>query len=330
MNRAFLKKIWVWLRVLVTALVTLAIYNYPRTWWQEVICATCLVWGGLFLVALSFDVARFRRISWSVSRFMIVALQALCVVRTGQIVMPYLYAKQKTYSNLVYSSPVRFLFIDISERSGNAHADALKAFVDVEDPSMVVLTRYADTPILAPADHRYPNRFISRTSGERIVEILSKLQPKEPIRLDYGFDALPAVVGEFVTSEGYPVIIGAFDLLPPWKQEDFLRSRVTSRRLASFLKYATKPRIVFGAFRTSATSQIVDMYPDQLRLRALSFDSGISIVPDLIRQSISFDRSQQVFRARNIVVSRVVESRADDGGFSAELFDAQIPREPVE
>jgi hypothetical protein len=135
-------------------------------------------------------------------------------------------------------------------------------------------------------------------------------------------------VGGFLTREGHPVIIGAFDLLPPWKQEDFLRSRLTSRRLASLLKYETTPRIVLGAFRTSATSQVVNMYPDQLRLRALSFDSGISIVPDLMRQSVNIEKGQHVFTARNIMVSRVVESKADDGGFSAVLFDARIPRDP--
>ena len=329
MNRAFLEKIWLWLRLLFTAVATLAILNYPRTWWQEVICATCLLWSGAFLVALCFDVVRFRKISWSASRFMIVALQVVCVARTGQIVMPYLYAKQKAYTNLAYSSPVRFLFLDISERSGNAHADALKAFINVEDPSIIVLTRYADTPILADLSERYPARFLSQPSGDRVVEILSKLQAKEPIRLDYGYGALPAVVGEFRTNEGYPVVIGSFDLLPPWKQEDFLRSRLTSRRLASLFKYESKPRIVFGAFRTSTTSQIVDMYPDQLRLRELSFDSGISILRDLVKRSFNLEKGQHVFTARSIVVSRIVESRADDGGFSAVSFDARIPREPV-
>ena len=91
----------------------------------------------------------------------------------------------------------------------------------------------------------------------------------------------------------------------------------------------TKPRIVFGAFRTSRTSQVVDMYPDQLRLRELSFDSGISIVPELVRESFNFEKSQRVFTARNIIVSRVVQSKADDEGFSAVLFDARIPREPA-
>jgi hypothetical protein len=71
------------------------------------------------------------------------------------------------------------------------------------------------------------------------------------------------------------------------------------------------------------------MYPDQLRLRELSFDSGISIVPQLLKESLSFERSQHVFTSRNIVMSRVVESQADDGGFSAVLFDARIPREPT-
>lgn len=329
MNHAFLNKIVVWLRLLVTAFVTLAIFNYPRTWWQEVLCATSLVWSGFFFVLLCVDIARARKISWTLSRLVVVALQVLCVARTGQIVMPYIYAKQKSYPNLAYSSPVRFLFIDISERSGNAHAAALQAFVDVEDPAMIILTRYADTPILAAVAERFPSRFVSLPLNNRVVEVISKLQPQHPARVDYGYAALPAVAGEFRTVEGTPVVVGAFDLLPPREQDDFLRSRLTSRRLASFLKYMTKPRIVFGAFRTSRTSQVVDMYPDQLRLRELSFDSGISIVPELVRESFNFEKSQRVFTARNIIVSRVVQSKADDEGFSAVLFDARIPREPA-
>ncbi len=311
-----------------TGFMALAIFNYPRTWWQEILCATSLVWCGFFFVLLCVDIVRARKISWTLSRLVVVALQAICIARTGQIVMPYLYAKQKSYPNLVYSSPVRFLFIDISERSGNAHAAALQAFVDVEEPSLIILTRYADTPILAAVTERFPSRFVSLPSNDRVVEVLSKLQPQHAARVDYGYAALPAVAGEFLTVEGAPVVVGAFDLLPPREQEDFLRSRLTSRRLASFLKYMTKPRIVFGAFRTSRTSQVVDMYPAQLRLRELSFDSGISIVPELVKESFNFEKSQRVFTARNIIVSRVVESKADDGGFSAVLFDARIPREP--
>ena len=327
MNHACLKKWWERLRLLVTAFLAIAVFNYPRTWWQEIICATSLVWCGILFVAVCFDLARFRSISWNGTRFALIALQVLCVARTGKVVMPYLYARQKTYSHLVYSASERFLFIDISERSGSARSEALKAFVDVEDPSMIIVTRYVDVPILASITERYPSSVVSLPSKDRVVEVLSKLQTREPIRLDYGYAALPAVSGEFLTRDGIPFMIGAFDLLPPWRQEDFLRSRLTSRRLASVLKYTSKPRLVFGVFRTSRISQIVDMYPDQLRMRELSFDSGVSIVPELLKESLSFKKSQHVFTARNIVVSRVVRSQGDDGGFSAVLFDARIPRE---
>lgn len=329
MNHALLKKGWEWLRVLVTAFLALAIFNYPRTWWQELICATALGWSGLLVVAVCFDIAHFRAILSSWARVALVALQVLCIARTGQMVMPYLYAQQKSYPRLVYSAPERFLFIDISERSGIAHAEALKSFIDVEDPSMIIITRYADAPILAPVAERFPSRFVSSPSKNRVVEVLAKLKPRGRIRLDYGYAALPAVAGEFLSRDGVPFVIGAFDLLPPWRQEDFLRSRLTSRRIASALKYTSKPRIVFGSFRTSRTSQIVDMYPSQLRLRELFFDSGISIVPELLKESLSFEKSQHVFTARNIVVSRVIESRAEDGGFAAVLFDARVPREPT-
>ncbi len=329
MNREFFHKIWFWSRFLVTAFAALAIFNYPRTWWQELICATLLLWSGVFLAALCVDIIRFRKISWTVSRAILVLLQALCVFRAGQIVMPYLYATKKASPQIAYSEPARFLFIDISERVGNDRTNALKALVDREDPSMIVLTRFADTPVLEGVAERFPSRYISPSSHGRVIELFSKLTPRGPTRVELGYAALPGVVGEFLTGDGHPVIVGAVDLLPPHSQEDFLRSRLTSRRLASSLKYARTPRIVLGAFRTSLTSQIVDMYREQLRLRALSFDSGISIFPRLVWQSMSFTNASHVFTARHIEVSRVAEFRDDDRGFSAVVFDAKIPRETL-
>jgi hypothetical protein len=96
--------------------------------------------------------------------------------------------------------------------------------------------------------------------------------------------------------------------------------------MASSLKYATKPRIVFGAFRTPVTSQIVEMYSAQLHLRSLFFNQGISVLPEILKSSLDLRYNLNIFTARNIVISRLIESYADDDGFSAVLFDARIPR----
>jgi hypothetical protein len=326
MQRAFLQTCWLYLRVVVTALLTLAIFNFPRTWWQEMICATSLIWSSIFLVLVLLDLVRFRWIRWSLPRSLLVILQIACVVRTVQMVWPYMYATPKVYTKVSYTDPVRFLFVDISARQGNAHADALKAFIDIEVPSLIVLTRFADTPLLSSVADRYPYKLTSTVENARAVEILSTFPLSDSPRRDYGYAALPAVLGEFHVQEDASLLVGALDALPPYRQDDFMRSRLTARRMASSLKYATKPRIVFGAFRTPVTSQIVEMYSAQLHLRSLFFNQGISVLPEILKSSLDLRYNLNIFTARNIVISRLIESYADDDGFSAVLFDARIPR----
>jgi hypothetical protein len=243
------------------------------------------------------------------------------------MVWPYLYSTPKIYTKLSYAEPVRFLFVDISSRQGNAHADALKAFIDIEAPSLIVLTRFVDTSILSSVADRYPYKLISAADNARAVEVLSKFPLNEPPRLEFGYSALPAVLGEFQVQNDASVLVGAFDALPPYEKGDFIRSRLTARRVASSLKYASKPRIVFGAFRTPVTSQIVEMYSAQLHLRSLFFNQGISALPQILKSSVSFEHNLNIFTARNILISRVIESHADDDGFSAVLFDGRIPLE---
>ncbi len=327
MKRASLETCWLYLRLVVTSLLTLAIFNFPRTWWQEMICATSLIWSSIFLVLLLLDLVRFRRISWSLTRSLLVILQIACVVRTVKMVWPYLYATPKVYAKLSYTDPVRFLFVDISSHQGNVHADALKAFIDIEAPAFIILNRFGEVPILSSVADRYPYKLISTVENARAVEILSTFPFSEPPRREYGYAALPAVLGEFRVQDDVSVLVGAFDALAPHNQGDFIRSRLTARRMASSLKYASKPRIVFGAFRTPVTSQIVEMYSAQLHLRSLFFNQGIVALPEILKSSIGLEHNLNIFTARNIAVSRIIESHADDDGFSAVLFDARVPRE---
>ncbi len=327
MKRAFFKHCWLSLRVGLTALATLAVFNFPRTWWQEIICATAVIWSSVFLVAILVDLIRFRRIAWSFTRSLLIILQLACMARTAQMVWPYLSSTPKVYDKLSYAELVRFLFVDISDREGTTHGDALMALIDIEAPSIVVLTRFAAAPILTPFLERYPYRLISTVENERTVELFSKFPVKQTSRREYGYSALPAILGELRVQEDATLLVGAFDALPPYEQRDFIRSRLTARRMASSLKFATKPRIVLGAFRTPVTSQIVEMYSAQLHLRSLFFNQGISALPQILKSSVSFEHNLNIFTARNILISRVIESHADDDGFSAVLFDGRIPLE---
>lgn len=307
-------------------IATLALFNYPRTWVQELISETALLWMPICVGGMIFQLSRFTSAPFSFIGSALFILQLMSVVRTVHVVMPYLYAAPKAYPTLTYAEPTRFLLVDISDRSWSGHPEAVSSLLDIENPSVVVALRYSDTPLVSQAAERYPFTLKSSLLADRTVEIFSKLPITSPERSEFGYGALPAVFGVVRIGEGADLQLGALDLLPAYSQDSFVKSRLTSRRLASSLRYSTDARMVVGAFRASVTSQIVDMYVDQLRLRSLFFDSGISKLRDLYEQSFDFERNLNVFSARNIEISHIVESHAADSGFSAIIFDARIPK----
>ena len=310
----------------VVLIATLALFNYPRTWGQELISETALLWMPLCVGVMVFQLARFTTAPFSLFGVGLFVLQLMCVVRTVHVAVPYLYAPPKGYPTLSYAEPIRFLLIDISERSWSDHPEAVASLVDIENPKVVIVLRYSDGPVLSPSTERYPFTLKSSLTSDRTVEIFSKIPFQSPERNEFGYGALPAVFGVLQIGDGAHLQLGALDLLPAYSQDAFVKSRLTSRRLASSLRYTKEPRMVVGAFRASITSQIVDMYVDQLRLRSIFFDSGILKMRDLLAQSLAFKNNLNVFTARNIEISRVVESNAADDGFSAILFDARIPK----
>jgi hypothetical protein len=269
---------------------------------------------------------RFTTARCSLMGVSLFVLQLICVVRTTHVVVPYLYATASTYPALSYTEPIRFLVMDISGRAESEVPAAVATLLEMENPSVVIVLRHADLAARFPARDRYPFSITSSLHSDRVVEIVSKVPFHEPIRSEFGYGALPAVFGVLEVGEGARLQLGALDLLPAYSQDFFVKSRLTSRRLASSLRYSAEPRMVVGAFRASVTSQIVDMYVDQLRLRSLFFDSGFSKLGALVAQSFAFEGNLNVFSARTIEVSRVIESRGAGAGFSALLFDARIPK----
>jgi hypothetical protein len=314
----------------VVCIATLALFNYPRTWVQELITETSLLWAPLCVVGITVQLCSFRRASFSLLGVVLFALQVMCVVRTVHVVAPYVYAAPKTYSDLSYAAPVRFLMVDISDRSWTAPPKALTSLIDAEKPSVVVILRYGTNTALLKLTERYSFTVTSSVQSDRTIEIFSKLPVQLPVRTEVGYGALPAILGVVETGDGAHLQLGAVDLLPAYSQDAFVKSRLTSRRLASSLKYSTEPRMVMGAFRASITSQVVDMYVDQLRLRSVFFDSGLAKLRELVCQSLLFEQNLNVFAAGNIEMFHVVEQHGASDGFSAILFDARIPQTPIQ
>lgn len=298
--------------------VALAFYNYPRSWWQETISQTAALWALPFGAITVAVIKRWRR----VPSVIVLVLIVWCIGKVGQVLFPYVYGPPKSYPALSYSSPVRFLVVDSTQSSVND----FPRLIEREDPDVVVLTRDAGSDIFRAPNERYPFVLASSIESTRKVEVFSKLPFGAPRRTEYGFDALPAVMGSLQTPDGASFLLGAFDLLPASSQESFNKSRLTSRRLASAIKFSAEPRIVVGAFRASVTSQVVDMYVEQLKLRSIFFNGGLSRAFALVGDSIPFQRNLNVFTARKIQVSGVEDGSADERGSAFVTFTARIPR----
>ena len=308
---------------LVVLALTLAFFNYPRSWWQELTSQVAPLWTPLLIVGIYFQLRGFTRAPFSFVGIALFVLQVLCIVKVAQIEGTYLYAPPKSYPALTYSNPIRILFVDVLASAHTIQTAQVSGVVEAENPDLVIVTRNADQVVLPHPHDPYPFTLVSSVDSARKVEIFSKTSLSAPLKSEYGFGALPAVLGVFQTSDGVPFQLGAFDLLP--SQESFNSSRLTSRRLASALKFSSEPRIVVGAFRAPVTSQMVDMYASQLKLRSVFCNAGIAKTLGLIRASIPFERNLNIFTARSIDVEGVKEFADDDRGYGAILFTARIP-----
>ena len=252
-------------------------------------------------------------------------LQVMCVVKVVSITWPYMYSPPKSYSSLSYSVPTRIAFIDVTKRGEEISSRVVK-LIEAKAPDVLIINRYTDTSLIGASEGLYPYVLRSSLSSERTVEVFSKSPIPSPTRSEYGFGALPGVFGIFETADGVRFQLGAMDLLLSFSQEAFNRSRLTSRRLASALKYSSQPRIVVGAFRASITSQLVDMYVDQLKLRSLFFNSGVGSLVQSFIDALYLSRNVNAFMARNIEVDERGELRSDVHGFVAVSFTVRIPR----
>jgi len=313
-----------WLVLVIVA--SFALFNYPRSWWQELISQTSPWWSLLFIGTLCTQLRQAARVRFSYTGVILVVLQGLCIVKVVRVLGPYAYAPPKTYVSLEYSAPTRFILVNLKEGAPQVAVQELNSMIATEAPDVLIETKNVETPPMDNLRGRYPFILESSGSSGRMVAIYSNFPYESPYRTDYGYGALPAILGRFKVGEGTYFQLGAFGLLPSDSQDSFNMSRLTSRRLASALKFSSEPRIVAGSFRAPVTSQIVDMYVDQLKLRSVFFDAGLFGALKLLGRSIGFGPHLNIFTARNIQVRDVREVPSKSPDLTAILFAARIPR----
>ena len=302
-------------------LLTLCVFNYPRIWWQEAINSLALLWGPLLLISIGIEIRGMFRRRVTVYRSISLALQVACCFSVISIVIPYITYSKNNGRDLGYSAPISILLVDDSARGLTTTEGAPLPTSDI----VVIVGSMQGHTVHVENDGELPYAVQSASEREPKVEIRSRFPFNDTAKRDVGYKALPAVFGTFAVSEGTFLEIGAFDLKPSLSQEDFVASRLTSRRIATLLRFSTTPRMVLGAFHAPITSQIVDMYPDQVRLKSVLFNQGISGLWRRIKEVFSWGSALNAFVAKNIILERVTEYEYERDGWRGISFVARVP-----
>lgn len=252
---------------------------------------------------------------------LLLVVQVACATSVISTVTPYISHNKKENKDLIYAPPISIILVDDSAGAAKSGEALLLPSADI----VVIVKATSDQSPRVANEQEISSVVQSTAEGNRTVEIRSRLPFLGTPRRDVGYEALPAVFGTFSVAGGTALEIGAFELLPSFSQESFVASRLTSRRIATLLRFSDTPRMVVGSFRAPITSQIVDMYPDQVRLKSVLFNKGVSGLWRRFREALSWSSALNVFVAKNIILERVVEHEPERDGWRGISFVARVP-----
>ena len=188
----------------------------------------------------------------------------------------YYYSKLPAGGDASSQTTVLFSHVDFSPQG----LPVLAREVAQRKPEIVALVgRANELEIAREALPEYPAVLESESpnradNAERVL-VLSKLEIGPESKTSLGIEALPALFLSMRSVRGDKLLFGVLDLLPADSQQDFFKSKVTSRRMATLMRYAPESRIVVGNFAATPFSPIVAMYTRQVRLRSVMFGHGL-------------------------------------------------------
>ena len=276
MSRIGLVGLVSWL-LIVTALAICHL-NHPRLWIQDLLCSVSLYW--LPAVFAGFIAVLWRCIrarSCSVTLLYALVVQAFLVYRVSALASPYLHFSRwvAIESNRAIDLPMLLSHTDFTPSGAARLADVVAA----QAPAVAILVGRPEQLLRAQEIlPKYPFVVESEPTG---VLVLSRFEPSEESRVSLGFDSLPGLFLNLKVPDVGPLLLGALDLIPAASQDDFFASKVTSRRLATLMRYREEPRIVVGNFNATPFAPLVNMYRRQLSMRSVMFGQGLIRTFDL-------------------------------------------------
>ncbi len=252
--------------------------NHPRLWIQDLLCSVSLYWIPFVLAGFVWALARCVKLrSCSVALLWALVVQGYLLVRVATVAMPYVSFSRwpEAQAGQSVEVPVLFSHVDFAQ-NGLARLSAETAR---RAPSIVVLV--GEPGQLAAATESMPGFPRVLDSTPPGVTVLSRFDLEDGSRTSLGTGALPGMFLKLRVPRVGSVLLGVLDLIPAASQRDFFLSKVTSRRIASSLRYQKEPRVVVGSFDATPFAPIVNMYPRQLGLRSVMFGQGLVRTFDL-------------------------------------------------
>lgn len=248
--------------------------NHPRLWVQDLLCSASLYWIPFVagdLVRNCWRASRTRSLPFL--RLLLIACQAYLVARVAGLAAPF-YAPQPTASGeLGGGVSVLFSHVDFAPNGVPRLAKEAAA----RKPDIIVLVGERQSlDVAQEALAPMANVLSSEQDGPRGVRVFSDFVPQPGGETGLGVGTLPSLFVRLqIPQSSSTLLLGALDLLPAASQGDFFQSKVTSRRIATLMRYAPEPRIVVGSFEATPFSPIVSMYARQVHLLSVMAGRGL-------------------------------------------------------
>ena len=251
------------------SILALCHLSHPRFWLQELLCSASLYWIPFVVLGLMLAVWRLlhRRRVTLLLLFAIIT-QLYLVGRVGGLLLPYIYQPRSYASKASATTDLSIFFSQVDFASEGLAV--LQQVIREKAPALVILLgSHTELNLAERALANFPSKLRTPETGARGILILSQIPFEDPPRDNLGYDALPGVYLRLVMPGGMRTAMGVVDLLPAISPEAFSRSKITSRRLATLMRYGKEPRIVVGGFEATPFSPIVSMYSGQVGLRSV-------------------------------------------------------------
>lgn len=252
--------------------------NHPRIWIQDLLCSVSLYWiPGVFAGFIAVLWRCFRSRSISLALLYALTVQGFLLCRVSALASPYVSFSR--WASIEASEGADISMLLSHTDFAAAGAQRLHEEVSARAPAIVVLV--GERAQLDRARETLPPFPFAAQSEPRGVLVLSQFEPGQESRMSLGLDSLPGLFLSLRVPDAGPLLLGALDLIPAASQDDFFSSKVTSRRLATLLRYRSEPRVVAGNFSATPFAPLVNMYRRQLSMRSVMFGHGLFRTFDL-------------------------------------------------